>query len=298
MLISKKELLKETGISYGQLYRWKRERLIPEEWFIKQSTYTGQETYFPKEQILDRIRKVQELKDKYSLEELAKILSPEVVKQGFPMDELAEIEEIDKELLDSFQTILNRSNFDYIEVLIFIILCNLKKEFDFSVEQTSNLLIGMNDSLTKMKSTDYIIVVLTKDYEYFSIIYQEQSPIYIDNRFHVIKTIRMDDISNQMKIKYRNYFDFYSDNLKSNQQNSSNYNTSKDNQKYEYSENKDYIDIEIKDNQNDNQDINQDKKEYQDDYQRNNKTSDQDTKNNNHKSDEIVFKINNWEVRL
>ena len=42
MLISKKDLLNETGISYGQLYRWKREGLIPEEWFIKQPSFTGQ----------------------------------------------------------------------------------------------------------------------------------------------------------------------------------------------------------------------------------------------------------------
>ena len=32
-LISKKDLLQETGISYGQLYRWIRERLIPDAWF-------------------------------------------------------------------------------------------------------------------------------------------------------------------------------------------------------------------------------------------------------------------------
>ncbi len=30
-LISKRELLELTGISYGQLYRWKRKNLIPEE---------------------------------------------------------------------------------------------------------------------------------------------------------------------------------------------------------------------------------------------------------------------------
>ena len=42
MLISKKDLLNDTGISYGQLYRWKREGLIPEEWFIKQPSFTGQ----------------------------------------------------------------------------------------------------------------------------------------------------------------------------------------------------------------------------------------------------------------
>jgi hypothetical protein len=48
-LISKKELLEITGISYGALYRWKRKNLIPEEWFIKKSTFTGQETFFPKD---------------------------------------------------------------------------------------------------------------------------------------------------------------------------------------------------------------------------------------------------------
>jgi hypothetical protein len=73
-LISKKDLLATTGISYGQLYRWKRERLLPEEWFIKQSSYTGQETFFPKEQALSRIKAILELKDDHSLEELSQLL--------------------------------------------------------------------------------------------------------------------------------------------------------------------------------------------------------------------------------
>jgi hypothetical protein len=73
--ISKKELLDLTGISYGQLYRWKREGLIPEEWFVKQSSFTGQETFFPREEILGRISAILELKDAHSLEELAGILS-------------------------------------------------------------------------------------------------------------------------------------------------------------------------------------------------------------------------------
>ncbi|MFZ7625597.1 DUF4004 family protein, partial [Bacillus cereus] len=46
-LISKKDLLELTGISYGQLYRWKRKNLIPEDWFVRKSTFTGQETFFP-----------------------------------------------------------------------------------------------------------------------------------------------------------------------------------------------------------------------------------------------------------
>lgn len=73
-LISKKDLLAETGISYGQLYRWKRERLLPEEWFIKQSSFTGQETFFPREQVLSRVKAILEMKDDHSLEELAALL--------------------------------------------------------------------------------------------------------------------------------------------------------------------------------------------------------------------------------
>ncbi|MEC3633209.1 DUF4004 family protein, partial [Bacillus velezensis] len=53
------ELLEETSISYGQLYRWKRKNLIPEEWFIRKSTFTGQETFFPRAEILKRISKIQ-----------------------------------------------------------------------------------------------------------------------------------------------------------------------------------------------------------------------------------------------
>jgi hypothetical protein len=75
-LISKKELLKLTDISYGQLYRWKRKRLIPEDWFIKKSSFTGQETFFPRNEILDRIEKIKNFKDDVSLDELANIFSP------------------------------------------------------------------------------------------------------------------------------------------------------------------------------------------------------------------------------
>ncbi len=75
-LISKKQLLKVTDISYGQLYRWKRKNLIPEEWFIKKSSFTGQETFFPKNEILDRIEKIKNFKDDISLDELANIFSP------------------------------------------------------------------------------------------------------------------------------------------------------------------------------------------------------------------------------
>ena len=76
-LISKKELLELYGISYGALYRWKRKGLIPESWFIKKSTVTGQETFFPKKMICERMELIQRQRDDTSLEELARQFSAE-----------------------------------------------------------------------------------------------------------------------------------------------------------------------------------------------------------------------------
>jgi len=75
--ISKKDLLAKTGISYGQLYRWKREGLIPEEWFVKRSAFTGQETFFPKKKITERVKMILDMKDEQSLDEIRKKLKGE-----------------------------------------------------------------------------------------------------------------------------------------------------------------------------------------------------------------------------
>lgn len=76
-LISKKELLSRYGISYGALYRWKRKGLIPDEWFIKKSTVTGQETFFPETLICERVELIQSKKEEVLLDELAKKISGE-----------------------------------------------------------------------------------------------------------------------------------------------------------------------------------------------------------------------------
>lgn len=70
-LISKKELLKKYDISYGALYRWKRKGLIPDDWFIKKATITGQETFFPEKLICERMEHILGKKDSLSLDELS-----------------------------------------------------------------------------------------------------------------------------------------------------------------------------------------------------------------------------------
>ncbi len=76
-LISKKALLERYNISYGSLYRWKRKGLIPDEWFLRKATVTGQETYFPEELICERMELILSAKDDVLLGELAARLSGE-----------------------------------------------------------------------------------------------------------------------------------------------------------------------------------------------------------------------------
>ncbi len=89
-LISKKDLLEATKISYGQLYRWKRMDLIPEEWFVKKATPTGQETFFAKEKILERIELILSMKDNTSLDEIAEVLGKKEGEKTYEIDTLLE----------------------------------------------------------------------------------------------------------------------------------------------------------------------------------------------------------------
>lgn len=88
-LISKKDLLLACGISYGQLYRWKRKGLIPEDWFVRKSTFTGQETFFPRDRMLARVDRILAMKDEdLSLDDIAEQVSPAPLPDTFNRDEI------------------------------------------------------------------------------------------------------------------------------------------------------------------------------------------------------------------
>ena len=125
-LISKKDLLTTTGISYGQLYRWKRQGLIPEEWFIKKASYTGQETFFPRESIISRVETILQLKDTYSMEQLAEMFSKGTEKgPGLSPEELAAIEEIPSGWRDCLPQLMKRDTITWDDVIaaVFVAGC-------------------------------------------------------------------------------------------------------------------------------------------------------------------------------
>ena len=203
MLISKKDLLVITGISYGQLYRWKRERLIPEEWFIKQSSYTGQETFFPREQILSRIQSIQDMKDKYSLDELAKILSPEVESCDLKIADLQELEELPLHMLQIFSNVLEKDNFTYMELLLMIILVRIQKAQSLEDKETGELLYKLRNSISQINKPGLQLVLLQVNGAYHIVVYPDQAEFIFDEQIETIQKVRIDDISSEIKLKYK-----------------------------------------------------------------------------------------------
>lgn len=205
-LISKKDLLAITGISYGQLYRWKRERLIPEEWFIKQSAYTGQETFFPREQILSRVKSILDLKDKYSLEELAKILAPEATVTGINIKDLEEIEEINKELLNELPEIYGKTQYDFTEVAFMIAMSQAADNKRLSPEGLRNLLGKSIAAAARQKSTNVTCTIFITGEKYHTVFSTNAAPIEFDEEIEVIESLSISEIADRIKVKYKDRF--------------------------------------------------------------------------------------------
>lgn len=162
-LISKKELLDLTGISYGQLYRWKRKKLIPEEWFIKKSAFTGQETFFPKDKILDRINKILEKKDDISLDELAEIIS------GVEYDYNLTIEELLERNIVTFSSLeLYKQRYDieqvleYKNVFLIYIFNTLLENGNLALEEIFSVIDGLNNNYETQKINEYKLIFIRK----------------------------------------------------------------------------------------------------------------------------------------
>lgn len=151
-LISKKDILNITGISYGQLYRWKRKNLIPEEWFIKKSSFTGQETYFPKEKILDRINKIISLKDDMPLDDLANMFSTKIQMDSINEEKIIEDKLVSKEGFKIYKDIYGEKEvYSFKEVLCMQILEELLHNGEVTIEEGKLVIETIGDNYESLK---------------------------------------------------------------------------------------------------------------------------------------------------
>lgn len=205
-LISKKELLELTGISYGQLYRWKRERLIPEEWFIKRASFTGQETFFPRNQILPRVQAILDNKDKYSLTELSKMLSPDTAPALIDSTALAQIEEIAPDLLPAILYCFQKESYELFDLALFVAISQAEAALGIQGDERRDV-VELCVSTAKLRQLDSVLTVFLVGGAYHALMTKADSPLVFDSTIQTgACTVSISEAASAIKVKYRALF--------------------------------------------------------------------------------------------
>ncbi|MFC4303760.1 YhbD family protein [Cohnella boryungensis] len=202
-LISKKDLLDEKGISYGQLYRWKRKQLIPEEWFIRKSTFTGQETFFPKDLILARIDKIMNLKEDLSLDELADKLSPLLPSYEMRKSDLIERNIVSPIVLQRFAGEDSDSYvYTFDKLLYFYIVDKLLQAGEMSMEEGEQLLQTMRDHFPKFAGKPCDLVFTRKMGVSSFALLSVPAELYFDGGVKLVSRLSVAECIEQLKGKW------------------------------------------------------------------------------------------------
>lgn len=201
-LISKKELLELTGISYGQLYRWKRKNLIPEEWFIKKSSFTGQETFFPKDKILERIDKIVNMKDDLSLDDLAQVFSPVLSDVLLTKEELFSkniVTQMSVEIYESFHG--ETKVFPFEQILYIGLLETFLHSGEVSLDEGKSMLQTMEKYYKNFENKDSEIVLVRKFGVATCFLIAAPNEIYIEAGAKLVLKVNISKAIEELKLK-------------------------------------------------------------------------------------------------
>ena len=201
-MISKKQLLDLTGISYGQLYRWKRKGLIPEDWFVRKSTYTGQETFFPRSQILPRISKIINMKEDASLDDLADIFSPEPGDIALSPDEVFKMDIIPRDILNLYlQDRPDSKLFTFDDLLAAYLFSTALASGDLSQGEAATMLDVYFTGAIKLGSKPAELLLLRKTGVFFCLAMAQVCVAMADRDAKLIRKINIDEVTEELKLK-------------------------------------------------------------------------------------------------
>ena len=205
-LISKKELLAEAGISYGQLYRWKRKGLIPEDWFVRKSTFTGQETFFPREKVLARIEKIKLMKDEdASLDEIADAVAPKLGEVSLTLSELRERGLVSAEAADLFAESGSHGDapLAFGEIVSISALDSLLKTGDVSVEEGRVVLNALQENYPQFEGRSADLLFVRRMGLSTALLVTGDAEVRFDRAARVIARLNLSECAESLRARIR-----------------------------------------------------------------------------------------------
>jgi len=199
-LISKKQLLRVTHISYGTLYRWKRMGLIPENWFIHKATETGQATYFLKDKILPRIDRIKELKGELSVEQMQELFSANVESFKIPLKDFIDLDIVGKMSLTAFTSVFPDKNMlDFNDVFGMYVVDHLMKLSGIYLEDAKQVLRLLCRYLSVEASKDYQLLLLRKMGVPMTVLVSGEDQILLEDNTEIIACANLVEFEEALK---------------------------------------------------------------------------------------------------
>ncbi|MBR3033523.1 MAG: DUF4004 family protein [Clostridiales bacterium] len=199
-LISKKQLLRVARISYGTLYRWKRMNLIPESWFIHKATKTGQETFLPRDRVLARIERIQDLKGELTVEQLQEIFSPNVKSFLIPVDDFVKLNLVSKISMTVFTSCFpEKKNMKFDDVFGVYVIDHLMRLSGIYLEDAKQILRMLSKYLASQPSKEYQLLLLRKLGVPMTLLVKEDEDILLEDNTEVVACANLSDFEEALK---------------------------------------------------------------------------------------------------
>ena len=202
-LISKKQLLRVARISYGTLYRWKRMNLIPESWFIHKATKTGQETFLPRDRVLARIERIQDLKGELTVEQLQEIFSPNVKSFLIPVEDFIKLNLVSKISMTVFTSVFpDKKNMKFDDVFGVYVIDHLMRLSGIYLEDAKQILRMLSKYLASQPSKEYQLLLLRKLGVPMTLLVKEDEDILLEDNTEVVACANLSDFEEALKGLY------------------------------------------------------------------------------------------------
>ena len=199
-LISKKQLPRVARISYGTLYRWKRMNLIPESWFIHKATKTGQETFLPRDRVLARIERIQDLKGELTVEQLQEIFSPNVKSFLIPVEDFIKLNLVSKISMTVFTSVFpDKKNMKFDDVFGVYVIDHLMRLSGIYLEDAKQILRMLSKYLASQPSKEYQLLLLRKLGVPMTLLVKEDEDILLEDNTEVVACANLSDFEEALK---------------------------------------------------------------------------------------------------
>ncbi len=199
-LISKKELLSREQISYGTLYRWKRQGLIPESWFIHKATEIGQATFFPEDKIISRIERIKELKSELTVEQMQELFSANVESFKIPIADFRGLDIVGKMSLTAFVSVFPaKTTLDFNDVFGMYVVDHLMKLSGIYLEDAKQVLRLLCKYLSVETSKEYQLLLLRKMGVPMTVLVRGDDEILLEDNTEVIACANLGEFEEALK---------------------------------------------------------------------------------------------------